>query len=131
VNPAKFFSLKHSLGVIVISVAVTGLLSATASTPINGQQAQTEASHARQVDAYCREQLGIGLVDLSLLIEARPGEMFSPESLRLEGRLGSLETLMEKGYVTSSRSNTNGQQWLEISPTRKGNLVLNELRSSK
>jgi hypothetical protein len=113
---------------VLLLVAGDGALSSKSAIASESESIKPTAADIAKLNTECRERLGVSFIDLSLLVEAGPGEWFTPKALKREGRLSSVDRLVSAGYVTAKPASANGQEWLEIVPTKLGDLVLAELR---
>lgn len=88
------------------------------------------AARLEAIDQMCMKQLGVRIVDLSLLVEAKRGQVFLISDLQQSGRESSLDILVKKGYVKTKLEEMNGGKWVQIVPTAEGQALIDTLRKS-
>ena len=82
------------------------------------------------IQSMCKSKLGIGIVELGLLAQAKRGAVFSESGLRGENRLHALDNLSAQGYVQVFRRPAADETWVEFMPTEKGQAVIDSLKKS-
>jgi len=80
------------------------------------------------IQGMCKSKLGIGIVELGLLAQAKRGAVFSESGLRDENRMGALDNLSKQGYVKVFKREGADETWVEFMPTEKGQAILDFLK---
>ena len=112
-------------------LAIVLLLSAL-SLPVSGAEPDTNSlsSSTRALDSRSRESLGIGIRQLSLLLQAGPNEFFRKETLEQNGSWALLKDLESKGFVAITEASKlpnghpMGNSVVSFSTTAKGQAVI-------
>jgi hypothetical protein len=94
-----------------------------------GDTASDNADKAGQVDAYARDQLGIGIDELAWLIEAAcDGSVYSTRGITFIARKPALDRLAQKGFVKLVEFGS--PEFVAVCPTPKGVAVQARLLSA-
>lgn len=120
--------MKTSLlvGVLLAALAVGGV-----SLYVKGAEPSAYDGLAKDVatlNESSKAKLGVGIIELGLLAQAKRGAIFSESGLRGDNRLGALTNLEAQGYVNVFRRPSSDDTWIEITPTKKGQVVFDFFR---
>jgi len=100
-----------------------------ACSPAVTSPANDWAGKLAQVEQVCNRQLGIGLNELGLLLEAEPGTVYSARSATLMERRAALEALQRAGYVRTQVLGGPDASFVAVERTQSGQDVANILLS--
>lgn len=103
-------------------VALTACTSAQ-STPAQSAAAPTPAEQVARVEAVTQHELGIGQNELTFLIDADPGTVYTGRSMKIETRRKALDALERAGYITITKLGSADEPYLKVDRTEKGQAV--------
>jgi len=80
------------------------------------------------IDKECRDEFGVGIAGLGLLLEAKPGSFLLEAFLISEGRSATVSQLEKAGLIEVKRVQSAQGTVLQLLPTPKGRMLADALR---
>ena len=117
---------------LFIALLVLGISQSACAT--DGGTNSKESSlrkHAIELDTLSRNQLGVGINALALLLNAARGNLILLDSLKDSGQYQYLEQLQKIDYVKLRKVETQQGTFIEIVATPKGEIIRAAISGNK
>jgi len=101
------------------------------SSPATADSAATMAEKASRIEAVAQRELGIGQNELSFLLDADPGTVYTGRSMKIETRRQALDALERAGYVRVTVLGSTDDPYLKVDRTEKGQALAELLLSRR
>jgi len=76
------------------------------------------------IDKKCRDEIGVSILALGILSEAKPGSFFLVDSLNSSGRMSAVTQLEKRGFLQVLHVKSGHEEMVQLIPTEQGHQLI-------